>query len=86
MKILEEQRVLITGAGSGIGKVMAEHFEKSGARIWICDANEKILGQCLQENPTWQGAHCDVSDEHSVNASRHRRALRERIYKPMSIT
>ena len=67
MKILEEQRVLITGAGSGIGKVMAEHFEKSGARIWICDADEKILGQCLQENPTWQGAHCDVSDEDSVN-------------------
>ena len=67
MKILEEQRVLITGAGSGIGKVMAEHFEKSGARIWICDADEKILAQCLQENPAWQGAHCDVSDEDSVN-------------------
>ena len=67
MKILEEQRVLITGAGSGIGKVMAEHFEKSGARIWICDADEKILAQCLQEHPAWQGAHCDVSDEDSVN-------------------
>ena len=67
MRILEGQRVLITGAGSGIGKVMAEHFEKSGARIWICDNDEKILNQILQENPKWQGNQCDVSNEDSVN-------------------
>ena len=28
MKLLDGQRALITGAGSGIGKVMAQYFEK----------------------------------------------------------
>ena len=47
MKLLDGQRALITGAGSGIGKVMAQHFEKAGARIWICDADTNNLEQSL---------------------------------------
>ena len=43
MKLLDGQRALITGAGSGIGKVMAQHFEKAGAWIWICDADTNNL-------------------------------------------
>ena len=43
MKTLEGNRVLITGAGSGIGRVMAEYFETAGAQIWICDADKVIL-------------------------------------------
>jgi len=57
---------LITGAGSGIGKVMAQHFEKAGARIWICDADTNNLEQSLKENPDWNGTLCDVSDENQV--------------------
>ena len=53
MKLLDGQRALITGAGSGIGKVMAQHFEKAGARIWICDADTNNLEQSLKENPDW---------------------------------
>jgi NAD(P)-dependent dehydrogenase (short-subunit alcohol dehydrogenase family) len=58
---------LITGAGSGIGKVMAQHFEKAGARIWICDADTNNLEQSLKENPDWNGTPCDVSDENQVD-------------------
>ena len=66
MKLLDGQRALITGAGSGIGKVMAQHFEKAGARIWICDADTNNLEQSLKENPHWNGTPCDVSDENQV--------------------
>ena len=66
MKLLDGQRALITGAGSGIGKVMAQHFEKAGARIWICDADTNNLEQSLKENPDWHGTQCDVSDENQV--------------------
>ena len=67
MKLLDGQRALITGAGSGIGKVMAQHFEKAGARIWICDANTNNLEQSLKENPDWNGTQCDVSHENQVD-------------------
>ena len=64
MKLLNGQRALITGAGSGIGKVMAQHFEKAGARIWICDADTNNLEQSLKENPDWNGTPCDVTRRH----------------------
>lgn len=67
MNVPQEYRVLITGAGSGIGRVMAEHFETAGAQIWICDADAEILRQCLKENPGWKGTPCNVADEDSVN-------------------
>ena len=67
MKLLDGQRALITGAGSGIGKVMAQHFEKAGARIWICDADTNNLEQSLKENPDWNGTPCDISDENQVD-------------------
>ena len=67
MKLLDGQRALITGAGSGIGKVMAQHFEKAGARIWICDADTNNLEQSLKENPDWNETPCDVSDENLVD-------------------
>ena len=67
MKLLDGQRALITGAGSGIGNVMAQYFEKAGARIWICDADTNNLVQSLKENPHWNGNPCDVSDENQVD-------------------
>ena len=67
MKLLDGQRALITGAGSGIGKVMAKHFEKAGAWIWICDADTNNLELSLKENLDWNGTPCDVSDENQVD-------------------
>ena len=67
MRLLDGQRGLITGAGSGSGKVMAQHFEKAGARIWICDADTNNLELSLMENPDWNATPCDVSDENQVD-------------------
>jgi NAD(P)-dependent dehydrogenase (short-subunit alcohol dehydrogenase family) len=38
-------RVLITAGGAGIGRVMAQTFVDHGARVHVCDVDEKALQQ-----------------------------------------
>ena len=40
------QRVLITAGASGIGRVMAETFERDGATVWVVDNNAAALSAC----------------------------------------
>lgn len=37
------QRVIITAAGSGIGKEIAIAFSKAGATVFICDIDTQVL-------------------------------------------
>ena len=47
---VEGQRVLVTGASSGIGAGLAEEFAEAGARVGICarrqDRLEEVLERC----------------------------------------
>jgi all-trans-retinol dehydrogenase (NAD+) len=45
MHSLEDRRVLITGAASGIGLAMAGRFAAAGARLVLTDINEELLEQ-----------------------------------------
>ena len=38
-----DQVVVVTGAASGIGVVIAQHFADAGARLVLSDVNEKQL-------------------------------------------
>lgn len=48
MRLLENKITLITGAGRGIGRVIAEQFAKDGATVYVNDLQEDMqLGQMI---------------------------------------
>lgn len=46
----ENKIVVITGAGSGIGKLLSEEFVKEGAKVMMLDVNEKALNEVNGDN------------------------------------
>ena len=59
------QRVLITAGAGGIGRVMAETFERESADVWIVDNNAALLESC----PTsWNKSCLDVTDADAVHS------------------
>ncbi|GGK24324.1 putative oxidoreductase YoxD [Caldalkalibacillus thermarum] len=72
MGSLHQQVVMITGAGSGLGRETAFLFAAEGARVAICDRDEasiKAVGQALQEaQREVLAVTSDVSQEEQVAA------------------
>lgn len=60
------QRVLITAAATGIGRVTADAFLASGARVFICDVDRGAVSSALRMQPKFGGVAADVSDEVEV--------------------
>jgi all-trans-retinol dehydrogenase (NAD+) len=65
-----DQKILITGASSGIGKLMAETFAAEGARVILWDCNRLTL-EATEKELTERGLRCttylcDVSSRDSV--------------------
>ena len=54
-------RVLVTAGASGIGRVMARTFAEHGARVHICDVDEKALAATKKELPAVTQSVADVS-------------------------
>lgn len=61
MLSLKGRRTLITGAGSGIGKAMAERFAEAGSSLELVDINENSLRRVAEELAVW---HAEVSTHH----------------------
>lgn len=59
-------RVVVTAAGSGIGRATAERFADDGATVWICDVEAAALATAC-EHPRINGMMADVSDTASVD-------------------
>lgn len=65
---LKDQIALITGAGRGIGRAIAVHFARHGARVCVADKDAAAAETVVAELPRDHGAACvvDVSDRDQV--------------------
>jgi 3-oxoacyl-[acyl-carrier protein] reductase len=66
---LAGRTAIVTGAGHGFGRAIAETFVRAGARVWACDVN----GEGLAETEKTCGPACaartvDVGDRPAVEA------------------
>jgi NAD(P)-dependent dehydrogenase (short-subunit alcohol dehydrogenase family) len=71
--LLRNQRILITGGGTGLGKAMAHRFLQLGATVYICGRREEVLEQTAAElsDVTKGPIHplpCDVRNRDAVEA------------------
>jgi NAD(P)-dependent dehydrogenase (short-subunit alcohol dehydrogenase family) len=57
-----QQRVIITAAASGIGRVIAAAFVGRGDRVHICDIDQDALSAFRHDFPDVVATHVDMSD------------------------
>lgn len=71
--LLKGQRILVTGGGTGLGRVMAEGFLILGADVFICGRRQGPLEETAaslmsQHGGRVVGVPCDIRDQPSVEA------------------
>jgi NAD(P)-dependent dehydrogenase (short-subunit alcohol dehydrogenase family) len=59
-------RVLVTAGASGIGLEISRAFVREGARVHICDVDQKALAAVAKSDPALTQSVCDVSDRGQV--------------------
>ena len=69
--LLKGQRILVTGGGSGLGRVMAEGFLILGAQVYICGRRGGLLDAAAQEMMAAHGGRvrgvaCDIRDPDAI--------------------
>jgi len=66
------QRVLITGASSGIGAALAERLAEQGAVVGLCARREErlreVLDRCRKHSPESRMWVCDLTDFDALDA------------------
>jgi NAD(P)-dependent dehydrogenase (short-subunit alcohol dehydrogenase family) len=71
--LLKDRAILLTGGGTGLGRSMAIHFAKLGARIFVVGRREEPLKSTCEEIHRDGGAAafatCDVRDYAAVEAA-----------------
>ena len=66
MKTLANQKVIVTGGGSGLGFEIARTFESAGASVWVCDVNAKSIDELNESDSAIQGIVADAGSEIDV--------------------
>lgn len=70
--LMQGQRILITGGGTGLGKVMAEAFLLLGAEVYICGRRGGVLEETAKELTTAHGGKvtpiaCDIRSAEAIS-------------------
>lgn len=71
--LLDGERILVTGGGTGLGREMAEAFVKLGATVYICGRRQGKLDETAKDLMAEHGgkvvAHaCDIRDADAIHA------------------
>lgn len=66
---LQGKIAVVTGAGSGIGRAIAQRFSREGARVVFTDVNLQAAQDAAGEVDNSSAIRMDVSDESSVAAA-----------------
>ena len=66
--------IIITGGGSGIGRITARHFLDAGWRVGLIGRREDALAETAAGHPDALVLPCDVTDEAAVDAAFDRAA------------
>lgn len=62
------QRVLITAAAAGIGRVVVDAFVAQGARVHLCDVNESALAEVAASSPLVTATKVDLANVEALDA------------------
>jgi NAD(P)-dependent dehydrogenase (short-subunit alcohol dehydrogenase family) len=54
------ESVLVTGAATSVGRVVAERFQRRGDRVHVCDVDAAALSEMLAANPEIRGTTAHV--------------------------
>lgn len=65
---LSNNKVIITGGGSGIGLTMAKSFLKEGSKVIITGRNEEKLKKACAENAGLEYFVCDIVNDEQIKA------------------
>jgi NAD(P)-dependent dehydrogenase (short-subunit alcohol dehydrogenase family) len=63
---IKDLRVLVTAGAAGIGLEIARAFGREGAKVHICDVDEKALAAAKTSDPRLTQTVCDVADRAQV--------------------
>lgn len=61
------QRVMVTAGASGIGFAIAKAFAETGAKIQICDVDERALGEVRRMHPQIVATRVDLTAQSEID-------------------
>jgi len=70
--LMQGERILVTGGGSGLGKEMTEAFVKLGADVYICGRRGEVLKETAEEIMGKYGGNvwpiaCDIRNAEAIH-------------------
>ena len=79
--LMAGQRILVSGGGTGLGRVMAEALLILGAELYICGRRGSVLEATAHELMSAHGGRvvplvCDIRDEAAIAAMVQRSEFR----------
>ena len=65
--LCEDKNVIVTGAGAGIGRAIAEIFAREGANVFVCDVDAESVDRTNREGRGIRAIRADVGCESDVD-------------------